>query len=38
MRTDPGPSWRAAGYNAPFIPPWWKTNEIMVDVVPRSRQ
>ena len=32
------PSWRAAGYNPPFALPWCKTNEVMVDIVPRSKQ
>ena len=39
--TDPAtgrPSYMMAGYNAPFVLPWCKTNEIMVDVAPRSKQ
>ena len=25
-------SWQAAGYNAPFVLPWFKTNEVLVNV------
>ena len=24
--------WQAAGYNAPFVLPWFKTNEVLVNV------
>ena len=24
--------WQAAGYNAPFVLPWFKTNEVLVSV------
>ena len=28
--------WQAAGYNAPFVLPWFKTNEVLVSVEERE--
>ncbi len=25
-------AWQVAGYNAPFVLPWFKTNEVLVSV------
>ena len=33
---DGSPAWHVQGYNPPFTLPWWKTNEIVVDVRRRS--
>ena len=29
---EAGVDWAAAGYNAPFVLPWFKTNEVLVQV------
>jgi hypothetical protein len=30
--------WQAAGYNAPFVLPWFKTNEVLVSVMEREQR
>lgn len=30
------PEWQVAGYNAPFVLPWFKTNEVLVSVEPKE--
>jgi len=33
---DESVPWQAAGYNAPFVLPWFKTNEVHVPVKPKA--